>query len=258
MSDDESQSGPAETSQNVTHGVGAPKMNDNLKDLKKQRAQLRGKITRSINRVKKCIHQGAEMRKRIEKEIIQIRKDFELARECHVQMYEYVEESQVQAMDNWEDILTNEFYDIEENVEEFLQSFSVPKHANATSLTNEQIYEQSNTNSNNVIEAGGSSVESNNSVPDEIPALEPQTGDIAQISELVVNKNLGSESNKPSEVMKKNPVSVSACGILKPKPNYDLSSPQSFDSWIDNLIEFKETFCQPKCHKCPSPKRYIS
>jgi hypothetical protein len=41
--------------------------------------------------------------------------------------------------------------------------------------------------------------------------------------------------------MKKNPVSVSAGGVLKPKPNYDLSSPQSFDSWIDNLIEFKET-----------------
>ena len=117
----------------------------------------------------------------------------------------------------------------------------MPKHANATSLTNEQIYEQSNTNSNNVIEAGGSSVESNNTVPDEIPSLEPQTGDIAQISELLVNNNLGSESNKPSEVMKKNPVSVSAGGILKPKPNYDLSSPQSFDSWIDNLIEFKET-----------------
>jgi hypothetical protein len=175
-------------------------MNDNLKDLKKQRAQLRGKITRSINRVKKCIHQGAEMRKRIEKEIIQIRKDFELARECHAQMYEYVEESQVQAMDNREDILTNEFYDIEENVEEFLQSFSVPKHAN--------------TNSNNIIEAGrGSIVESNNTVPDEIPALEPQTGDIAQISELVVNKNLGSESNKPSEVMKKNPVSVSVAVV---------------------------------------------
>ena len=231
MSDDESESGPAETSQSEL----APKMNDNLKDLKKQRAQLRGKITRSINRVKKCIHQGAEMRKRIEKEIIQIRKDFELARECHAQMYEYVEESQVQAMDIWEDILTNEFYDIEENVEEFLQSFSVPKHANATSLTNEQIYEQSNTNSNNIIEAGrGSIVESNNTVPDEIPALEPQTGDIAQICELVVNKNLGSESNKPSEVMKKNPVSVSAGGILKPKPNYELSSPQSFDSLIDN------------------------
>ena len=143
-------------------------MNDNLKDLKKQRAQLRGKITRSINRVKKCIHQGAEMHKRIEKEIIQ---------------------------------------------EEFFQSFSVPKHTNATSLTNEQIYEQSNTNSNNVIEAGGSSVESNNTVADEIPSLEPQTGDIAQISELVVYKNLGSESNKPSEVMKKNPVSVSVAVV---------------------------------------------
>ena len=30
--------------------------------------------------------QGTEMRKRIEREIIQVRKDFELARECHACM----------------------------------------------------------------------------------------------------------------------------------------------------------------------------
>ena len=34
------------------------------------------------------------MRKRIEKEIVQIRKDCELARECHAEMYEHIEESQ--------------------------------------------------------------------------------------------------------------------------------------------------------------------
>jgi hypothetical protein len=28
---------------------------------------------------------------------------------------------------------------------------------------------------------------------------------------------------------------------VKSKTNYDLSSPQSFDTWIDNLVEFKET-----------------
>ena len=41
-----------------------------------------------------------------------------LARECHAEMYEYIEESQIAAMDEWEDILTNDFYDIEENVED--------------------------------------------------------------------------------------------------------------------------------------------
>jgi predicted nucleic acid-binding Zn-ribbon protein len=65
-----------------------------MSNLRKKRAQLRGKITRSIKRVRKFIQQGAEMRKRVEKEIGQIHKDFELARECHAEMYEYADESQ--------------------------------------------------------------------------------------------------------------------------------------------------------------------
>lgn len=88
----------------------------------------------------------------------------------------------------------------------------------------------------------GSSVESSIAVLEEIPAIESQEGDIAQTSELVANDDLvGSKSSKPSEVEKENPVSVSAGSALKPKPNYDLSSPQSVDSWIDDLTEFKET-----------------
>ena len=138
-SDYESQSGSAEASQSVAHGVGelATKRNDNLK---KKRAQFR--LPNPL--IKKFIDQGAEMRKRIEKEIVQIRKDFKLAHECHAEMYEYIEESQTKAMDNWED--TNDLYDIEEIAEDFLQSLSVPHHANAKSLTNEQIHEQSNSN----------------------------------------------------------------------------------------------------------------
>ena len=40
----------------------------------------------------------------------------------------------------------------------------------------------------------------------------------------------------------------SPCSVfpVKPKTNYDLSSPQSFDSWIDNLVEFKETVLPTK------------
>ena len=39
------------------------------------------------------------------------------------------------------DALTNDVYDIEEKVEDFLQSLSVSEHANATSKPNEQIIE---------------------------------------------------------------------------------------------------------------------
>ena len=69
---------------------------------------------------------------------------------------------------------------------------------------------------------GSSSVESNNATSDEIPALESQTEDIVQNNELAANDDLGnSESRKPNEVEKKNPVSARAGGALK--PNYNLS-----------------------------------
>ena len=67
----------------------------------KERALQRGKITRNINRVRKFIDQGAEMRKRVEKEMIEILKNFELARQCDSEMYEFVDEGQNSALDDW-------------------------------------------------------------------------------------------------------------------------------------------------------------
>ena len=69
MSDNEGQSVSGALAKEPTDGSG--KLNNKTKEhlnLKKRRAQLRGKITRSINRIKKFIDQGTEMRKRIEKE----------------------------------------------------------------------------------------------------------------------------------------------------------------------------------------------
>ena len=70
------------------------------------------------------------MRKRIEKEILQVRKDFDLVRECHAEMYEYVDQSQLSAMDNWEDVLTNDFYD-----EEAVEKTSFSQSLNQNPLT---------------------------------------------------------------------------------------------------------------------------
>ena len=44
--------------------------NEEHLNVKKRCAQLRFKITRAINRIKKFMDQGTEMRKRIEREII--------------------------------------------------------------------------------------------------------------------------------------------------------------------------------------------
>ena len=167
MNDHEGQSRSFEATQTTSQSVGESNAKAG-EQLKKRRAQLRGKVTRSINRIKKFIEQGAEMRKRIERGILQVRKDFDLARECHAEMYEYVDESQISAMDDWEDVLTNDFYDVEETVENFLQSISEPKPANTMSLTSEQTSEQSMTNNSaSSVDAGGSSEEINNTAPGE-------------------------------------------------------------------------------------------
>ena len=117
--------------------------------LNKGRALQQGKITRCINRVRKFIEQGAEMR-RVENEMLEIRKDFELARECHAEMCEFADEEQISAMDNWKDNLIKDFYNIEEQVQEFLKSLSMSHPASTMSQNNEQILEQSNSSSENV------------------------------------------------------------------------------------------------------------
>lgn len=109
-----------------------------------------------------------EMSKRIEKEMIQIRKDFELARECHAEMYKYADETQTLMMDEWDDLLTNDLYDVKEMVENYLQSLSVSVHANTTSSNNEQIQEQTEQSNSNdsPVEAVGGSAESIHEAPE--------------------------------------------------------------------------------------------
>ena len=118
--DEEAQSGQldgGESAKTVNSATGES-VADVAADLKKKRATYRGKITRAINRVRRFIEKGAESRKKIEKEFTQIQKDFDLAREYHAQMYAYSEESQTSNMDDWEDELVNDFYEIEADVEE--------------------------------------------------------------------------------------------------------------------------------------------
>ena len=223
MSDNEEQSGPAETTQGTSHSVG--ELNAKAgEQLKKQRRQLRGKITRSINRVKKFIEQGAEMRKRVEKEGLQIRKDFELARECHSKMYEYVDESLIPAMDDWEDVLTNDLYDIEEKIESFLQSLSEPGLAKSVSVSKEQNSERSGIINNINVDAGGSDVELNNVAPGTSSVVENQSQpkEDSEACELVVNEDsVILESSEPKNT----------CNSSNPKSNcHNLSSPQAFDT----------------------------
>ena len=65
------------------------------------------------------------------------------------------DESQVKAMDNWEDILTNDFYDIEDKVDKFINCLSQPQHAIAKSSTNERPDVNTDNKPDNVNAGGG-------------------------------------------------------------------------------------------------------
>ena len=108
-------------------------------------------------------------------------------------MYEYVDESQFTAMDDWEDVLTNDLYDIEENIETFLQSLSEQELANTMSLSKEQISEQSGIIDNSNVAAGGSNMELNDVAPSVSAILETQSqsNDDSTANEPVVNEDSG-------------------------------------------------------------------
>ncbi len=164
-------------------------------------------------------------------------------------MYEYADESQIPAMDDWEDVLTNDLYDVEEMVENFLQSISEPKPANTMSLTSEQTSEQSSTeNSSSSIDAGGSNEEINNTAPGQStvevsqpqPETNSETNEIMPKTSLDISEPKGAQ-NTVSKVATQSLEHLTAGGTSKSKANYNLSSPQPFDSWIDDLSEFTET-----------------
>lgn len=87
------------------------------------RKQVRGKITRSIKRLNEGVSKEDRNLRRFEKELEQLRKDFEVARELHSQFYD-LPDVDANILDKWEDDLTSDVYGIEEIVEEYTRSIS--------------------------------------------------------------------------------------------------------------------------------------
>ena len=76
--------------------------------LKAQRKTLQGRITRTIKTVKKFINDWDQTKRRLEKEIQELRKDFNLTCEIHAELYNFAESSQVPRLDEWENELMND------------------------------------------------------------------------------------------------------------------------------------------------------
>ena len=88
-------------------------------ELKKKRKQVRAKITRCIKRLNEGVMNEDKNIRRFQKEMEQLRKDFEIALELHSQLYDSSDVDN-NVLDKWEDDLTNDVYGTEEKVEEYM------------------------------------------------------------------------------------------------------------------------------------------
>jgi hypothetical protein len=102
--------------------------------IKSKRRQLRARITRSIKRIREFIEQNNHNKTRFDREMAELRRDFERAREFHTQLYDFADESQLPTMDKWENDLTNDVYSIEEETELYLSTISLPEASQTSQI----------------------------------------------------------------------------------------------------------------------------
>ena len=142
--------------------------------------------------------------------------------------------------------LSQSYLQYQNYIEEFLKSTAVSQPANAMSETSEQISGLSRNNSG-INCTKNSSAELHHETPDEnheIQNGQNETGEIFEGSELVVNGDLVDNTISNNQSLNRanspqNTKQLSASGSPKSEPGYKLSSPQSVDSWIDDLAEVK-------------------
>ena len=55
----------------------------------------------------------------------QLHNNFQTMLEIHAKIYKYIDEGQHAPMDEWEDVLANDFYKIKEETEDFVKLFQM-------------------------------------------------------------------------------------------------------------------------------------
>lgn len=122
MSDGEQEIAPAA---GTSEGGGSGGSEDASIKLRNKRKQLRGKVTHMINRVWKFIAEKDQTKRRIEKELEELWKDFHLVRDVYPELYYYVDPSQIPKLDKWENELTDDVFGIEEQWKRILDHWKI-------------------------------------------------------------------------------------------------------------------------------------
>ena len=234
--------------------------------IKSKRKLARRRITLSIKRIREIISKGkpAEDKRRLEKEVKQLRDDFETARHLHGQLYEFVDEEEFDGLDQWEHELTDDVFSIEEEVENALTSKTKKTQENpvidltakghqsneADNLTGSSKNQGDTSDnlvggSNHQDQATSSLTESSNNqakVGDSVAGgseHESNTSDnLASTGDEVQEESTNGHASKVTKSGGKDETSP-VCSPVTTVTTVAKSVP--FDAWIDDLVEFQET-----------------
>ncbi|KAK6165297.1 hypothetical protein SNE40_022248 [Patella caerulea] len=189
---------------------------ERISTVKQKRKVVRARITRSMNRIRDLIQSNDDNHRRLNRELEEIKRDSFIARDLNSELYAYVSDVATCTLDQWEDELTSDIFDIEEELEDYLNRDAI-----------------SSQRENEVAEIR------NISPPPEQNTTQDQTSPAVEI---LTSDNQSPQADKVPEsplVMNHSPSWTS--------PSSEQSHPvskekvTSVDSWIDELVEFQET-----------------
>ncbi|ESO99526.1 hypothetical protein LOTGIDRAFT_158615 [Lottia gigantea] len=191
-------------------------VDDKITALRNQMKQLRGKLTRSISRVQTNIRKGETDSKRLKRELKQIVRDNEQCSFVHGEIYELTDPIDHGRLDQWEAELNNDFFIIDEIINEQLKPIaddsSTPSHDS----------ESSQQSPNGKIQ----------SLP--TPSRDHQVP--------VESNKSSQQSQSLSQSVDETSDHLSESGRVVSEIKSDVKvKVKTVDSWIDELIEFEET-----------------
>ena len=192
--------------------------------IKTRRRQLRGKITRTINRLSALMDRAEITPRRITREITELQKDFVSISELHSELYDYVPQEEHSRMNKWEYDLNNDRYLFEENVEDYVNNYD----KRATSDSGHDLSE-SDSSQRDRVQTRSASTSANRTI---------NTINSSNVNGRHCNEqsNSGDSSSRRHSYMQSH-VDI---GRNSQGRQYDQVG-LPFDAWIDDLVEFKET-----------------
>ena len=193
--------------------------NEQVQALKGRRKRLRAKITRTIKRVRDSLQNSSVNQRRVQTEIDSLQRDFDLACDTNGELYDLLPDDEHLKLDDWEADLSDDVLGVREEVEDKIKALRASSKVKTGQVlrsdNTEHAVQGQQTNLGVSTRPEAETSATSNAVLEEVTfsQMRPANMDTRATFDNRQTSQSGSDSHQ--------------C--------------VSFDHWIDELVEFKET-----------------